>query len=777
MVEVLSKNHSTYSGRQKNYTTLNFGEIVPLTFKSYVQKDSWRIRPNATVKMAPMAVPTRADIRYNLAGFKVDYHLLDDYFDDYVAGKDKHFAGSLAQDIRGGLCMRLADLWNALFYTNISDSYGMEQGPTAMSGIFVAYDTLTNDGSVFHYRPYLHVFGEVSKFWTDEGLVNFVLGPDNCHASWVQAGEYDGNPIWTEEQILEASQSHDVHLIVRGVDTTSNHGYDGFVWHAFVNFNRRHGTQWHKIFESTGLQLRCVEIQNPKLSDQNSSIIAGYSDAPILSGDNGASTESNFNAMVTQGASGMWGRVDYERFTPRCATGITQGDTILYENLPVQNAYYANHKNKYLVDFKFSAYRILAFLKVYNDYFERATFSENSTIFSYLKGVRLRGVGVLDDGVNMLVLPTHLLRSCVDSLLLYYPNDCVTTLQRRVFESYKPNMSWADNTGDYYSGDFDKNIVVSTPNRDALDSDYDGNSHDSRIAIQPNGASPNATNINSATQVGYYQKLFASGLRYLQTMNFVGSRTVDRLRALFGITCDYQRMQRCECLGVNSSSINVEQINATADTYQNGELVAQVGDYVGQGWIKQSSQFVAKSNDCMGEIVVLNWITLRPVYSHRVDGNLFHIHRDSFFQPHLDGLGYYVPVSQSEINVPRNQMYDKHKVAGYRPMYDEYRFVATDTITGDFKRYQGMDAWIGQRQLDTTDTHIEDYHAEDIRLLSYRRNHDEYDSLFVEGSNVDKFIILCETDVLANRPLSDPMQAIGLNTGEMDVSQGGDIIH
>lgn len=355
---------------------------------------------------------------------------------------------------------------------------------------------------------------------------------------------------------------------------------------------------------------------------------------------------------------------------------------------------FSNHQH-------YSALKLLAFVKVWLDYYTPSQYQQNSTLQLLFNGVSASGREIT-----------------IVELSTIMANVAFTPYDRDYFTSAWQNPS--------------------SPNNDASDSQYDildisvvnSNNHISSVinhstASSTSGTSRGSSNgtptvvssIGSSTLSPYASNLsyyILEQLRALTTFmrrhQLAGYRPIDRYLAENGVKLDDDRTARSYYLGSDQYDASVQDIMSTSDTE-----FASLGDYAGKG-IAYGEKRSIKLSDCKenGILIVVSSIIPEIGYVQGVNRENLHLTRLQFFQGDFDNLGTQ-PILTQELSANggmkswNNNDVDTGTspdlIFGFAPRYMEYK-VGADFLTGDFaipSRRTGMDAMHLCRLIDNSD--------------------------------------------------------------------------
>lgn len=401
---------------------------------------------------------------------------------------------------------------------------------------------------------------------------------------------------------------------------------------------------------------------------------------------------------------------------------------------------------------KLSAYPLLAFFKLYNDYMSQSQRFNTSALSNILQCVKYNRT-VTGYNASTGELSYTLLKDMFDNLFLNYDNDYFTSAWQN------PNM--ALNTPESYS---------TLPVPSALNSD-----------IVASNAKDNF--IQSTVQQGQGYDYLALGQRALDFLkdfddwvrrnNYSGSRAVQQVYSRFGIKTDDYRSHYANVIATDKLPIQVGDVTSTSDTQG-----AYLGDYAGKGIMSGSKGFEVSVSD-YGLLIVLGYFTVVPMNAYGFDRRVLKSEPLDYYNPEFDSLGaqaisvgefFTNPTSSSGSTLD-------NAVFGYTERYNEYRY-GRDMITGEFRDFHGgdMTAWHTGRDL----TNIRDAGnlvAQSTSVNTLPQTNSEYNRIFsITNGSVDKFYLTARFNVSAVRPMLNLNQVTNLGEGDTVVPRNGNVI-
>lgn len=232
---------------------------------------------------------------------------------------------------------------------------------------------------------------------------------------------------------------------------------------------------------------------------------------------------------------------------------------------------------------------------------------------------------------------------------------------------------------------------------------------------------------------------------YVKRNQLSGAFQIDRFLTRFGINLDSAKVDRSIYIGASSVDVDFGSVTQTVNTAPDGSP-SNLGDYAGQGLGRGSIGFDYKADEFGLFVIMSSIIPIGHLYQG-FDRNLLHIDKMDFYQPEFDNLGCQ-GISKGEVYVSSNDGYatapDYKQIFGYAPRYYEYK-QKQDFVTGDFVSPHAMiggDAWHMNRILDdNTFTSI----ANQTHSFGFTMGFDAggYDRIFQYTNNdIDKFYLV-----------------------------------
>ena len=166
--------------------------------------------------------------------------------------------------------------------------------------------------------------------------------------------------------------------------------------------------------------------------------------------------------------------------------------------------------------------------------------------------------------------------------------------------------------------------------------------------------------------------------KYLELMARGGSRYIESLKSLFGVTNGDARLQRCEYLGGKRIPIQFQEVVATSSSSAESQTQYALGQQVIKSVTHDSSSLFTKSFSEHGYLHVYGVIRQRHQYCQGIERHWTRKHFLDFYNPVFDSIGE-TPVYNREIYYSGNATDDQ--AFGYQEAWAEYRY-DPDRITG-----------------------------------------------------------------------------------------------
>lgn len=403
---------------------------------------------------------------------------------------------------------------------------------------------------------------------------------------------------------------------------------------------------------------------------------------------------------------------------------------------------------------KLSAYPLIAFFKLYNDYMSQSQRFNTSVLSALLNAIKYRGtaLGYVSSTGEIQRLA---IANMFSYLLLAYENDYFVS-------------AWQSANNPLASVESVSSLIVP----------QSGTAYQVSQTVQHNSVNIAAGNLSQRAL-----DFLRSYDNWVRRNNYSGSRSVQQVYSRFGIKTDEYRSHYAHIISTDSVPLQIGDVTASAGTNVTLGGVSQdipLGDYAGKGIMSGSKGFSINVDD-YGMIFVLGYFTVAPMYAFGYDRKVLRNSPLDYYNPEFDGLGADAislgEVWASPIASPTDTTKDSD-VFGYTERYNSYRF-GRDMITGDFRNYHkdgDMNVWHSGRNLQTireNGTLV----AQSSAMNTLPQTDSEYNRIFsYTGDDFDHFYLTARFNVSAVRPMLNLNQVVNLGEGDTAVPRNGNVI-
>lgn len=397
---------------------------------------------------------------------------------------------------------------------------------------------------------------------------------------------------------------------------------------------------------------------------------------------------------------------------------------------------------------KLSAYPILAFFKLYNDYMSQSQRFNTSALSAFLQNVKYNKsqTGYTTSGE----ITAAGLNIMFSNLFLNYENDYFTSAWQ------SPNTPLAS-----------PESLTSAQVPYGVGSPAVGSSLYDNYIAQTGG---------SAITLGQRSLDFLKSFDdWVRRNNYTGSRSVQQIYSRFGIKTDDYRSHYAQVISTDVLPVQVGDVTSTADT--TGSVL---GDYAGKGIMSGSKDINIQVSD-YGLILILGYFTVTPMNAYGFDRKVLRNQPLDYYNPEFDGIGadaislgevFESPIADNTDTTLTTQVY------GFTERYNAYRY-GRDQITGEFRDYDNsapMNAWHTGRNLAAI-RKAGNLVAQSSSMNTLPQSDSEYNRIFsVTNGDVDHFYLTARFNVDAVRPMMNLNQVPKLGEGDTIVPRNGNVI-
>lgn len=413
-------------------------------------------------------------------------------------------------------------------------------------------------------------------------------------------------------------------------------------------------------------------------------------------------------------------------------------------DLQANSTWKTNTKNT-----KLSAYPLLAYFKLYNDYMSQSQRYNSSVLSDTLRKIKYN-IAI----TNLYATTGELTNTCLNTLFtwlfLNYENDYFTSAWQQ------PN-----------------NAINSIEN--VASSNIPG--HTNVVVDNTNDNVVNVPVVSSVASIGQRMLDFLKDFdNWVRRNNYSGSRAVQQIYSRFGIKTDDYKSHYAQVISTDTLPIQVGDITATGfDNSDEG-----LGSYCGKGIMSGSKTVSCQVSD-YGIIIILGYFTVTPMNAFGYDRRVLRNSPLDYYNPEFDGIGA-DPISIGEVWASpidtTNPGVTDNSIFGFTERYNAYRY-GRDVITGEFRDYRNnapMNVWHTGRNLETLRSN-NNLVAQSTAMNTLPQTDSEYNRIFsIISGVVDHFYLTCKFKVNAIRPMLNLNQVPQLGEGDTTVPRNGNVI-
>ena len=420
-------------------------------------------------------------------------------------------------------------------------------------------------------------------------------------------------------------------------------------------------------------------------------------------------------------------------------------------------------------DTKLSAYPLLAYFKLYNDYMSQSQRFNTSALSNFLQCVKY-GKTVTGYTPSTGSITYVGMKTLFDNLFLNYENDYFTS----AWQNPNTPLNALENVGAASQVD-----QVREGFRVGLNDTY----------LDEKTYTSGGTEYASISQRALdFLKGFDAWVR---RNNYSGSRAVQQIYSRFGIKTDDYRSHYANIISTDSIPVQVGDITATSDT-QGSNLTPPgvnsttiLGSYAGKGIMSDGKSISVHVSD-YGLVLILGYFTVSPMMSFGFDRKVLRSDPLDYYNPEFDGVGVdaipLMEVYENPRGIAESDTTEDTDIFGYTERYNSYRY-GRDQITGEFRDFvnsnttaAGMNVWHTGRFLGDI-RKAGGLVAQSSSMNTLPQTDSEYNRIFSYTlGDVDHFYLTCQFGVDALRPMMNLNQVPRLGEGDTIVPRNGNVI-
>ena len=407
-----------------------------------------------------------------------------------------------------------------------------------------------------------------------------------------------------------------------------------------------------------------------------------------------------------------------------------------------------------------SAYPLLAFLKLYNDYMSQSQRFNTSVLSTYLQDIKYgKNIAGGYYTASTGLISYQCMKAMFDCILLNYENDYFTS----AWQNPNAALSSAENITSV-------NVHSAVPSGAVVN----GSITDNYLLASTNGGTAYSLSQRALDVLRSYDN-------WVRRNNYSGSRANQQLYSRFGIKTDDYRSHYADVLGVDEVDVQIGDVTATASTNPTGGSTIPLGDYAGKGIMSGDFSMSYSSSD-YGMLFMLGYYTVVPLNAYGFDRSVLRSSPLDYYNPEFDGIGAEAIPLMEFFENPRGTADSdttlSTSVFGFTERYNSYRY-GRPKILGDWRKFidnDPMNAWHTGRLLGAV-RKAGNLVAQSSSVNTFPQTDSEYNRIFsITSGDVDHFYLTCWFDVSAVRPMLNLNQVVNLGDGDTVVPRNGNTI-
>lgn len=416
---------------------------------------------------------------------------------------------------------------------------------------------------------------------------------------------------------------------------------------------------------------------------------------------------------------------------------------------------------------KLSAYPLLAFAKLYNDYMSQSQRYNSSQLSSLLQDIKFNK-GISNVYTTSGQLTSTALAQIFNNLFLNYDNDYFTS----AWQTANNAINSVETIGDTLN-------QLPVPADGTYNSSVYAGVDDNKLKVDIDTASNPRYTIIGQRALDFL-KSFDDWVR---RNNYSGSRAVQQIYSRFGIKTDDYRSHYAQVISTDKMPVQVGDItaNASTDFTEGGSTkTSVVGDYAGKGIMSGAKDISVNVSD-YGIVLILGYFTVVPMNPYGFDRRVLRNQPLDYYNPEFDGIGadaisvgeYYANPRSTVTTAPLDD-----EIFGFTERYNAYRY-GRDVITGEFRDYgksPEMNVWHTGRDMSAI-RDAGNLVAQSTSVNTLPQTDSEYNRIFsVTSGDWNHFYLTARFNVEAIRPMLNLNQVPRLGEGDTLVPRNGNVI-
>lgn len=416
-------------------------------------------------------------------------------------------------------------------------------------------------------------------------------------------------------------------------------------------------------------------------------------------------------------------------------------------------------------------YPLLAYAKVFVDMFLNGNMYNSSLLSALLDSIRFSksftvgGQTLFSFGTNLSELTVYGLAYILDSIIVPHKSNMYT-------DAYNSMVSPLGVTG------ADESISKLPMANGASGMVSPVSSSNSSSALnQPSVGTDYVGTSNSSFLTDFGLRTLNFIADFVYRRNLVGSKSVDRLFAMFGFEPADRSFNFVKKLAEKSTRINFHPVLSNSDTYNaqtdEGKVVGAYSGFAAEG-LELHYDYKLRE---YGYIIQIAYLTVDPVILRGFDPQVLRLYPFDFFTPGYDGQTVRA-IPSCEVCIPKNftdAVLNKRTkdVFGFVNSYDDYRQMR-DIVAGDFVSGGAKD-FLFSRDLSKISSALKPQ-TDAVHYYSKFDNPDMSNPFYTSQSEGDRFYLELDFDIDLVSPVKSKDDSLKIPSGYTVVAVGGNLM-
>lgn len=434
---------------------------------------------------------------------------------------------------------------------------------------------------------------------------------------------------------------------------------------------------------------------------------------------------------------------------------------------------------------KVNALKLLAYAKVYNDYFANAQTYNYTNMTALLHDIRNNQTHTDSNGNPEYDASTGQLyqRAIIQILKVTVPHE-----QNMYTEAWNsPNSPLGTNqsfqsinpvgsVSPFIPPTLNPNNNTSFPNGIVNDNESSG-----LFSVSNSSTFTALQNISS-----FGLKMLEAWDRFVRRFNISGSKVVEKVYARFGIEPDDKNSHYARKIYESAYRIPFYPVMSNSDTVPSaGSSVGKsLGSYSGMGGLQTINiDFNYNCND-YGFIIVVSWLNIIPIQVRGFDPSVLRLNAFDYWTPEYDGKAMRA-IPNMEISVdrscgPESANKADTQIFGFTNIYDDYRELR-DNVFGDFVTDENVRNFLFARDLSVIRESSNVMYPQTAVVQYYdvlaSDNPDLTNPFQMSADNGNRFYLELDWTINAMRPILPKAEALDLGgSGPVSVPINGQMM-